>query len=409
MMADLAATLYSRTELLHSTSSSVYWLVILDYFQIKSFWVLLCGLSIIHYIITISSTPVFGQVLCATSVTLFFLKAKKEKTFQANKIDTETPQLVINGLRYIVCSLVCISIFACDFSIYPLHKYKSKYFGISLMDFGVVAFMVNAGILSSLSHRFRLKKSLYMICMGLVRLCVILSGYHTDPTEYGLHLNFYFVYLLSENVSLIFKHVNPMIASGLILALHEMAISRKSVVEYVFFGARDNLFSANKEGLISIMPYTAVLLLGKGVGNILLKKNQTNLSKLLKLVAVYTSLHIIHLLFIPVLEPSRRLCSISFISFCCAAIVFPMCLLYGLGCVYTVSSIEFISGLSRLMNPLFLLSNLYVLIGNLIFDWQKCSRMQSHMCNIVYLFLTFGLPVYLYKKHTALVEKKKVK
>ncbi|KAI5133753.1 glucosaminylphosphatidylinositol acyltransferase [Nematocida ausubeli] len=400
---------YPRTELLHTTCSSAYFLIILDYFQITNFWTLLFGLSMIHYIITVSESMIFSQVLCGVSVIFFLLKAKSSKTQQMNKIDTDIAYLVINGLRYIVCSLVSISIFTCDFGIYPLHKYKCKYFGISLMDFGVVAFMINAGMLSSLSHRFRARKSAYMFIMGIVRLCVILSGYHTDPTEYGVHLNFYFIYLLSENISLLFKNINPILAASLILGAHEAVITKKSVINYVFFGERDNIFSANREGLLSILPYTAVLLLGKGVGNILFEKNKTVFKKFLKLVALYSSLHVVHLVFLSITEPSRRLCSISFISFCCSAIIFPMCLLYGISCVYKVPSIESLSGLSKLMNPLFLLSNLYVLIGNLLFDWKSYSAVESHLCNLVYMFLTFCVPVYLYRKYVEIPSERKTK
>lgn len=391
---------YSRSELIHTTCSSIYGLVIFDYFNIRGFWPIFSSICSIHYLVTVSTSTVFSQILFLTAVTLFLLKARRVKTYRFSEVDTEESSLIMNGLRYIVCSLVCISIFTCDFLIYPLHKYKSKYFGISLMDFGVVAFMFNAGMLSAISHRFRLRKTVYMIVMGLVRFAVILSGYHADPTEYGTHLNFYFIYALSENASLLFKAVHPILASAFILCVHEMVVSREAVANYIFYSPRAGFLGANREGIISVMPYTAVLLLGKSAGNIVFKKNESVGRKCTKLFLFYSGLHLAHLAFLCVTEPSRRLCSTSFITFSCAAIVFPMSVLYGISCIYKIENIAFLSNLSRFMNPLFLLANLYVLVGNIVFDWKSLSFFHSHICNMLYMLLLFGLPVYLYKRYT---------
>ncbi|KAI5190029.1 glucosaminylphosphatidylinositol acyltransferase [Nematocida minor] len=393
---------YPRAELLHTTCCSIYWLIIVDYFKIENFWVLLSGICTIHYIVSATRSVLISQVLLFSSAILFLIKSASVKKYTYNQKDTGHASLIIDGLRYIVCSLVCISIFMCDFPFYPSYKLKSTYFGISLMDFGVVAFMLNAGMISSVSHKFRLKKSIYMGSMGLIRLGVILSGYHSDPTEYGTHLNFYFVYLLSENLSLLFKHFDPLTAGLSILLAHEAVINQKSVIDFVFFETRENLFKANREGLISVLPYTGVLLLGKAIGKIIFAKDQTLGRTLHKLTLMLCFLFAMHFGFLHVLQPSRRLCSLSFTSFCCGAMVLPMCIFYGISCIYQFCNIKFLSNLSRVMGPMFLLANVYVLIGNIIFDWKSYSIYYAHLSNILYMILLFGIPVGLYRRHTLL-------
>ncbi|KAI5180425.1 glucosaminylphosphatidylinositol acyltransferase [Nematocida sp. AWRm80] len=451
MIRVLQGSSVNRIELIHSTTSPIYWLVIADYFRITNFWVLFIGQCLIHYLITITSTSTIGNTLGCISLGLFLhkvlriqLSTRKENktpntTSNTNIIDTnstkdvndkrlskytedkkisestkdkkkvlnldgkpgvrcsteEEARMVINGLRFIVCSLVCISIFACDFALYPEHKMKSKYFGISLMDFGVVVFMFNAGMIAAVSHRFRAQKSLYMLAMGLIRLGVLSSGYHSDPTEYGTHLNFYFVYLLSELYSILFRYKNSILMAICMLLGHEIYLHSNGIVEYILFSERTNLFNSNREGLISVLPYAGVLFLGKSIGRIVFKKKQTHLRKSAELMAVFVSLLAVHFISGIFLGPSRRLCSLSFISFSCASVIFPMGLFYLVSSFYALPSISPLKEISSLMGPLFLLSNVYVLIGNLLFDWRRYSTLESHLVNILYLILLFVPPVYL--------------
>lgn len=388
---------YRREELFHSTSASIYWMIILDYFKIRNFWFILFGSSFIHYFITASSSVDFGRSLFFLALSLFLEKASRCKLSYKRKESGEA-KLIVDTLRYIVASLVCISIFMCDFSFYPEHKLKSKYFGISLMDFGVVCFMLNAGLISSISHRFRMRKSIYMAVMGLIRLFVIMMGYHSDESEYGIYFNFYFIYLLSENLSVLFRNMDPFYSSLLLLLGHELMISVPSVPEYVFFAKRDGFISSNREGLISIVPYAAVLLFGKGIGREIFKKEKTGRT-LFKMFFIWGTVTALHFLFMLNVLPSRRLCSLSFISFCCSAVLFPICIIYGVSCFYTMEKIELVAFFSPLMNSLFLLGNLYVLIGNLLLKLGKLSAFYSHLLNVLYLFMLFVVPAYLQRTY----------
>ncbi|OAG29485.1 phosphatidylinositol glycan, class W [Nematocida displodere] len=444
---DLLDQQFSRTELLHTTTTTTYVLLICNYLQVTNPMALLVVNTLAHYIVTITRTNTFGWTLLVLAVFSFASQClrhrspwkgrsarvqarsqslegskyseKSRKPENSRKPDkpensrkpekpgkpensrsTEEPNtvidqapMIVDGFRFIVSSLVCISIFSCDFNIYPMHKLKSQYFGMSLMDFGVVSYMFNAGILCGIKHRFRAQKTLYMVVMGLIRLGVLQSGYHSDPTEYGVHLNFYFVYLITENFSLLFKQVHPLIASAFLFAAHEALVLKDGFIDYVFYAGRNTFISANREGLISIVPYAGVLFLGKYVGGIVFKKHLAIRQKGLYMLYLSFALFALHFICSLYLAPSRRLNTLSFSSFTTAAVLSPLGLMTLLSTAYPIPEINHLRGVGRYMGPQFLLSNVYVLIGNLLFDWRSLSTVPAHVVNLGYMAGLFVIPV----------------
>ncbi|KAI5191370.1 glucosaminylphosphatidylinositol acyltransferase [Nematocida sp. AWRm77] len=394
--------MFSKTELLHTTSCSIYVAVIADYLDLSNGWVLLALNTLAHYAVSVSRTEWFSWWLCGLSGAMWAAKARRARTGTRTKgtgkekeprFTEEETRMLVNGFRYIVCSLVCISIFACDFSVYPAYKMKTEYFGLSLMDFGVVAFMFNAGILCAKSHRFRWRKAAYMLAMGCIRLGVLQSGYHSDPSEYGVHLNFYFVYLLAHSLSVLFRRMPAALACVFFFSVHEAVLASRGMVPYIFHAGRTTLVDANREGLVSLLPYTGVLFLGKYVGETVFQKDTCRRTgcRLLGLFVFLMGVHGMSSLGTG-LGSSRRLCNLAFTSFSCGAILFPMAVFYLASSVYKLQHIEVLNGLSAYMGPFFLLANVYVLVGNVLFDWKKCSVLQAHCANILYLVLLFGVP-----------------
>ncbi|KAI5172790.1 glucosaminylphosphatidylinositol acyltransferase [Nematocida sp. LUAm3] len=384
----------SHINLLHSTCSSIYWVLISDVLNIKNKWMVLMGLTLIHYVITVSSTNYMGYTLLLLFIISVVYKVlvyrpKKQSVIEASSI--------VDGLRLIVSSLVAISIFSCDFLIYPPWKMKSKYFGMSLMDLGVVVYMVNAGMIYSRSHKLRIRKQMYILLMGCIRLGVLSSGYHSDPTEYGTHLNFYFVYSAADVLSVLFRGIHPLYASIGFFLLHEGLLLRRGVVEYIFFGERKGFFSGNREGLLSIIPYLGVLFLGKYFGTLLFKKEK-NIKKSVSFFFIFLCLLGIHIISGMYLPASRRLCSLSFTSFSCGTIALPISIYYLLGHLGVAPDIRETRSASYLMGPIFLLSNFYVLIGNILFNWKSVSQVSAHVINCIYIFILFIGPLYIYEK-----------
>lgn len=393
---------------MHTVCSSGYWMLLADLLGIKDRWVLLLGAILVQYIASVSSSTVFSWALCLISISGFFIRVKKNQikiSSESISIPTELIPTkiegneIVNSLRFMVCSLVGISIFACDFLVYPTENLKSKEFGISLMDFGVVCFMLNAGMIFSVArHRFRIKKIVYLLLLGVARLLVLKSGYYSDPTEYGIHMNFYFVYVAAEALSVLFSSFPSAAVAVTLFFAHEMIIFRGGVIEYILYAPRKDFISANREGIISIVPYTAVLFFGKYIGEIVMSKKKTTKEKGREFGWIFSFLICVHLISLLFIRPSRRLCSLSFTSFACAVITFANFMYYTIGSMGRMPKMCPAEEISRLMGPLFLLSNLYVLIGNLFFDWKKISNITAHFVNLAYLFLLFVLPVMVYRR-----------
>ncbi|KAI5184292.1 glucosaminylphosphatidylinositol acyltransferase [Nematocida homosporus] len=391
------SNLISRTELLHSTCSAGYWMYLAHGLGIRNRWILLIGWVLVHYLVTISRDNsllwgLFGLAVgtCGLGIVRQGIRPGKKRKV----VEVDARELV-NSLRFTICSLVCISIFTCDFAIYPEWKKKSLEFGISLMDFGVAAFMVNAGVLAAIRHRFRPLKGVYLLVMGLMRLGVLKSGYHAEPTEYGTELNFYFIYLACEVLGMCLRWINSWVVAGVLLLGHEWLVWRPGVVQFVFYGARDGWWQSNREGLLSIVPYTGMLFLGKGVGEVIFDKRLSGSRKSLVLGTLAFGLLGVHWVSGMYLGPSRRLCSLAFSSFVCAAMVLPMSAHYLAGSIWDVPMVCPFPRLSQLFGPLFLLSNAYVLIGNLCFNWLRLSVWEAHAANLVYLVALFLVPLWL--------------
>ena len=101
-------------------------------------------------------------------------------------------------------------IFAIDFNCVPWIWAKTKEFGTSLMDIGVVYVMFGTGFsriwermltFGSFSSwiKWAALKSLIIIVVGVLRLlCFWYFDYHTHVDEYGVHWNFFTTIALTE-------------------------------------------------------------------------------------------------------------------------------------------------------------------------------------------------------------------
>jgi len=424
----------AKFEILLTTCSALFLFLITSCTGISSFSTLLVLSSLTHYVMTLSDKEITGVLLGALSLAAWkvsniaaehrkteaealksqpaqrsteklprffgryitsYGNAKLGKPISSVICSEEEIRAMVNTFRYIVCSLVCISIFTCDFNIYPRYKMKCKEFGLSLMDFGVTAFMFNAGIICARSHKFRAQKTLYLLALGFIRLAVLSSGYHSEPSEYGTHLNFYFVYVGSEILSVFLRGCRSWAVLLCCFSLHEMIITQKDVVRYVMRSERGGFFSANREGLLSLLPYVGVLFLGKYVGELLFKEKETRKEKGAKLLGVSLGLFAVHEFCGTYSLPSRRLCNLSFTSFSCGAILLPMSLAFFLSSGLDVTALGKMGQMSKMMGPIFLWSNILVFAGNLLFDWRAFGRASSHLINLAYLMAVFILPYLL--------------
>ncbi|XP_052852484.1 uncharacterized protein LOC128262340 [Drosophila gunungcola] len=180
--------------------------------------------------------------------------------------------IVFTLLRATAYSGTCAAILAVDFPSYPTAYRKSRTFGASAMDMGIGLFVVTMGLVS---HRTRntadlrkLPRSVVpLLVLGLARTIVITSiDYHQDESEYGKHLNAFFILGLTKLMGSLYSarvHSDDQLlalALGL-LFLHELLL-QSGLGEFVMSSSpHEGFLSANREGLSSLHGCVALYLL----------------------------------------------------------------------------------------------------------------------------------------------------
>lgn len=240
----------------------------------------------------------------------------------------------ITNYRSSMLLVTAICILAVDFPAFPRRFAKTAAYGYSLMDLGVGGFMFAAGLVAPEargtgaaataerpSMRAVLMGCLPLLLLGVARLVAVsLTGYHENVTEYGQHWNFFFtlaaVKILSAGVMPHLGGKSIWTGSVVIAILYEGLLSF-GMVDWILSDApRDDLLSANREGLCSSLGYLAIYLAGVSWGRELLVFPFTfnslvdSVSLLLVWsVVMWLSLAYSTTFFLP---PSRRLANYTF-------------------------------------------------------------------------------------------------
>ncbi|KAF8893060.1 GWT1-domain-containing protein [Infundibulicybe gibba] len=168
--------------------------------------------------------------------------------------------------------MTVLAILAVDFPVFPRALAKCESFGVSLMDLGVGSFVFSQGVVSSiplLKDRSYLnsplqpklfsiiRRALPVIFLGLVRVLLVKgTEYPEHVSEYGVHWNFFITLALL-----------PILER---YATQQFILSFMGMQNFVLNAPRKDIFSANKEGIISLTGYLAIHLLGLSTGTILL-------------------------------------------------------------------------------------------------------------------------------------------
>lgn len=148
------------------------------------------------------------------------------------------------------------------------------------MDVGVGCFVFSQGIMSG--HRLSglcpgwqdfkksLRASLPLWILGSVRLFLVkATDYQEHVSEYGVHWNFFCTLaVLPTGVCLglmLFGRITPDfgIIAFMIAGLYEWLLRYAGLQQWILEAPRDNLISANKEGLTSLFGKIQPRVLGK--------------------------------------------------------------------------------------------------------------------------------------------------
>ncbi|KAF8558649.1 GWT1-domain-containing protein [Imleria badia] len=186
--------------------------------------------------------------------------------------------------------ITVFSILAVDFPVFPRSLAKCETYGVSLMDCGVGSFVFSQGIVSAIPlikdpsqlhadvkpKLYRIiKKILPVIILGIVRVLLVKgTEYPEHVTEYGVHWNFFLTLAILPvaEVALhpIIKYM-PISLLGLWIAvLHQFALSFMGLEAFLLNTPRSNVIYANKEGLISLLGYLSLHIMGLSLGTIIL-------------------------------------------------------------------------------------------------------------------------------------------
>ncbi|KAF8161341.1 GWT1-domain-containing protein [Crassisporium funariophilum] len=201
--------------------------------------------------------------------------------------------------------MTVLAILAVDFPIFPRSLAKCETFGVSLMDLGVGSFVFSQGIVSAIPlirdpgyitapagpKLLRVtKKSLPIIGLGLIRVLLVKgTEYPEHETEYGRHWNFFITLALLPIIQVTLHPLLlrlPISFVGVIIGLaQQIALSHFSLKEYVLSAPRTSVISANKEGIVSLLGYLAIHLLGLSAGTLILPPSPSFFARRLRALA----------------------------------------------------------------------------------------------------------------------------
>ncbi|KAI4519372.1 hypothetical protein K525DRAFT_287283 [Schizophyllum commune Loenen D] len=201
------------------------------------------------------------------------------------------PLSALSTFRAHMLLMTILAILAVDFPVFPRELAKCETFGVSLMDVGVGSFVFAAGIVSALPilkdpSYLRAptlpkvlsvaRKAAPIIALGLVRVALVKgTEYPEHVTEYGVHWNF-FITLAVVPVLQVLLH--PVIARGasvswlavLVGMAQQALLTVGGLDRYVLYAPRNTLISQNKEGIVSLLGYLSIHLLGLATGTLIL-------------------------------------------------------------------------------------------------------------------------------------------
>ena len=200
--------------------------------------------------------------------------------------------IILSQLYFNLMSSSIVCILAVDFPSFPSRLAKTDIYGFSLMDMGVGSFVALNGLLSlearieGKNHEkvLSLKKTMVscipLIILGFQRLALVKGiNYHEAVTEYGVHWNFFFTLALTKLISSIYyrylsKLISPVTFAFSMVINHQILLSA-GLSKFIRNDDRDNLFAANKEGIISLFGFIPLYIFSVEIGSrIHLKRNR---------------------------------------------------------------------------------------------------------------------------------------
>jgi len=165
-------------------------------------------------------------------------------------------------------------ILAVDFNVFPRRFAKTETFGYGLMDIGVGCYVCSNALLFNIPKIQNLtkysvrvvKQVLPLLILGIGRTYFVTkSDYHHYVFEYGVHWNFFITLAFLKIINLL---ILPFVSTcclstfaTILVVIYEIALNCCGLADWIMSDAsRDTLFSANREGIFSLIGYEAIFL-----------------------------------------------------------------------------------------------------------------------------------------------------
>lgn len=205
--------------------------------------------------------------------------------------------------RFLLNTYTVFCILAVDFNVFPRRYAKTEKYGHSVMDIGVgcyvcsYAFLFRFPKINNLpKYAFEIFKEVLPILMiGIGRTFFItVSDYHHYVFEYGVHWNFFMTLACLQIINLL---IIPFISfcwlpgcATILILIYEIALNC-GLADWIMSDApRDTLFSANREGILSLIGYEALFLFSLSLKwhlSVFMKKNHLTNSMFLLVVTFF--------------------------------------------------------------------------------------------------------------------------
>lgn len=315
---------------------------------------------------------------------------------------------VVSQFRATLALGTVLAILAVDFRLFPRFHAKTDTYGVSLMDLGTGCFVFAKGLVQDRRRpggpglAWELGP---LLALGMGRIAVhSMLGYPHVVSEYGVHWNFFLSLALVAGVARALRlasfgsawlHVG---AAVLALVVYESALRAADLAAFVFSAPRDgSLFGDNREGLLSLYGYVALLLLGAACGRALFGERASLVDVTLN-AGLFCALSLAAL-FVGEFTISRRLANAGYVlwvvTLCAGTLVV---LLVGHAALARALGVQPVAPragdlcdvLSRQTLALFLLGNLSTGLVNLTMDTLSASSATAAGVLVAHLLVVGG-------------------
>jgi len=278
----------------------------------------------------------------------FVVKDFKSTEYSEKNLPRELPYLT--NIRAQIMLMCVAALYTVDCEIFPRRFFKTRHYGLSLMDLGVGCIVASMGLSSAkrfsrsgsaiaqksvcsrLCDNFRV--SAILLVIGVLRLLLMQSsGLGHDPTEYGVHWNFFFTLsALYIVLGLTFELVpaNYVLMTGSLMAfVYQIALSVGGLDGYVMeFGDQNSFIDLNRGGIFSLFGYASLLLMSIGAGrHMYIHRNKVDTLKAWAVMLAVSAGSYLFVMLVMSIRESRRQANMPYILASFIATLWCGCLL----------------------------------------------------------------------------------